>query len=254
MSAEPPEDRYADFAERYDLFYDHFGEHSPEVVDFFQTIFAQNGVRSVLDCACGTGRHLVLFRRLGLDVTGSDISPAMLARARKNLMEAGMDVPVGQADYRELLQHHDRRFDAVTCLSSSLLEMADEEEVLAALRSMRSVLEQTGVLIVSQGTTDKQWQEQPRFILAANREDFSRLMVIDYEGAGARYNVIDIFRGKDNRGLKVWSAHYHLMLLRDDLERLLREAGFSLVDFYGSYTLEPYDKASSDVLIAVAHR
>jgi glycine/sarcosine N-methyltransferase len=254
MAANPPEDRYAGFAERYDLFFERFAEHSPELVDFFRKIFARNRVRSVLDCACGTGRHLVLFQTLGLDVTGSDASPAMLTQARKNLKEAGIDVPLSQVDYRSLSHLHDRKFDAVTCLSSSLLEMADESEVLDALRSMRAVLGEAGILILSQGTTDRQWQQRPRFILAVNRDDFSRLMVIDYEGRGARYNVVDIFHGEGNRDLKVWSAHYHLMLLRDDLERLLREAGFSHVDFYGSYTLEPYDKTSSDVLIAVAHR
>ena len=42
------------------------------------------------------------------------------------------------------------------------------------------------------------------------------------------------------------------MLLRDDLERLLKDAGFGSVDFYGSYSFEAYDKTSSNILIAVA--
>ena len=49
------EDPYADFAERYDLFHETFEEQNPVRVEFFRKVFAENGVRSILDCACGTG-------------------------------------------------------------------------------------------------------------------------------------------------------------------------------------------------------
>jgi SAM-dependent methyltransferase len=246
------DDAYEVFARRYDMFYEAFGEHPQDVVAFFRDIFAARGVRSVLDCACGTGHDLILFHSLGLEVLASDISDAMLKQAGKNLAERGVDIPPEKADYRELPQHFDRRFDAVVCLSSSILEMPDETEVVGALTSMRDVLNDDGVLVLSQGTTDRQWNARPRFILAVNKHDFSRLFVIDYEDRGARYNVIDIFHGSGDYDFKVWTAHYHMMLLRDDLERLLVRAGFSTVEFYGSYDLTPYDKASSDILITVA--
>lgn len=39
----------------------------------------------VLDIGCGEGNHLLLFSRLGLDITGLDASPYMIDRARKRL-------------------------------------------------------------------------------------------------------------------------------------------------------------------------
>jgi ubiquinone/menaquinone biosynthesis C-methylase UbiE len=245
-------DAYQDFADRYDLFFETFGVHDADISGFFRELFGKHGVHSLLDCACGTGHDLVLFQELGVDVVGSDISGSMLARARKNLTERGMEIRLVTADYRSLPDHFDRRFDAVVCLSSSILEMPGEEEVVRALRSMREVLAENGILVLSQGTTDRQWSEKPRFISAVNNDDFSRLFVIDYEAAGAHYNVIDIFHGGGNYDFRVWAAHYHIMLLRDDLERLLREAGFGTIDFYGSYTFEPYAKASSNILLTVA--
>ncbi len=56
-------------------------------------------------------------------------------------------------------------------------------------------------MILTQGTTDKQWKEKPRFILAVNRNDFSRVFVIDYLGWGARYNVLDILHSEKGRDL-----------------------------------------------------
>jgi glycine/sarcosine N-methyltransferase len=248
------DDAYTDFADRYDLFFDSFGEHTDEVVAFFGGLLKENCVESLLDCACGTGHDLVMFHRLGLEVFGSDASRAMLTKAEQNLSGLGLSIPLRQVDYRMLNQSYRRSFEAVVCLSSAILEMPDEDEVIRALASMRSVLADRGVLIISQGTTDKQWAEKPRFVLVVNKADFSRVFVIDYVDEGAKYNVLDVFHGEHGWDLKVWTGHYRIMLLRDDYERLLRHAGFGRVEFYGSYSAKPYSKSLSNLLIAVAHK
>ncbi len=246
-------DPYAGFAERYDLF-GRFGEHDPQVVRFFREMFERHDVRSVLDCACGTGRDLHLFNALNLEVVGSDISEAMLTRAKMNLDGAHVIVSLHRVDYRQLPQSFDREFDAVTCLRSSILHMPDEGEVIRAFGSMREVLRKGGIMVLTQGTTDKQWKERPRFILAVSAKDVSRLFAIDYSDGGARYNILDVFHGDETPGLKVWSIDYPQILLKDDYERLLRVSGFEAVDFYGSYNLDSYDKETSDQLIVVARK
>jgi ubiquinone/menaquinone biosynthesis C-methylase UbiE len=247
-------DLYAGIAERYDRFHGPFGEHDPAEVSFFRTLIQENRVERVLDCACGTGRHLHLLHALECEVMGSDISGSMLAQAERNLAALGIHVPLRQVDYRELPEHVGGTYDAVLCLSSSILHMSAEAEVVRAFRSMRRVLRKGGILVLTQGTTDKQWAEKPRFVLAVNERNVSRLFVIDYEGPGARYHVLDISHGEKTRGLEVWSVHYPRVYLRDDQERLLHEAGFERLAFYGSYGFDAYDKDASQQLIAVAWR
>ena len=132
--------------------------------------------------------------------------------------------------------------------------MPNKAEVLRAFRSMRDVLRDGGILVLTQGTTDKQWKEKPRFILAVNTKEFSRIFVMDYFDQGARYNILDIFHSEEARDFKVWSVDYPQMLLKDDQERLLKASGFGVVDFYGTYRFDPYDKETSNLLIAAAHR
>jgi hypothetical protein len=98
------------------------------------------------------------------------------------------------------------------------------------------------------------WAEKPRFIPAVNREEFSRIFVIDYTDAGARFNILDLFHSSALTEFKVWTKVYKRILLKDDHEKLLAEAGFSSTDFYGSYGFDPYTKDSSDLLICVARR
>jgi ubiquinone/menaquinone biosynthesis C-methylase UbiE len=206
----------------------------------------------VLDCACGTGRDLLLFHSLGLEVYGSDISEAMLAQAQKILAKHSLVIPLLRADYRELPQYFDRQFDAVACLSTAILEMPDETNVVLAFKSMLGVLRKGGVLILTQGTTDKQWKQKPRFIPAVNTKEFSRIFVIDYLERGARYNILDIYHSDEITDFKVWSIDFPQVLLRDDLDRLLKASGFSRIDFFGTYQFAPYNKAESDQLITVA--
>jgi hypothetical protein len=119
---------------------------------------------------------------------------------------------------------------------------------------MRKVLRAVragGLLVMTQGTTDRQWREKPRFMLAGTSEDVSRVVVIDYLNGGARYNVLDIEHGK-RRGLHVWSVEYPCIFLSDDYRDLLNEAGFREIVMYGGYGFEPYDKEGSDRLIIVA--
>jgi glycine/sarcosine N-methyltransferase len=246
-------DPYATFADRYDLFYGAFDDHDPQLVAFFQRLVEEHQIDRVLDCACGTGRHLHLLHTLGCDVAGSDISPSMLAQARLNLAVQGLVLPLYQVDYRELPEHF-RRFDAVVCLSSSILHMPDENQVLRALKSMRAVLRRGGILVLTQGTTDRQWAEKPRFIPVVNTHDFTRLFVIDYLGEGADYHVLDIWHSEERRDFQVWTVTYPRIYLRDDQDRLLRAAGFTAVNFYGSYAFEAYDKQTSQRLIAVARK
>jgi glycine/sarcosine N-methyltransferase len=245
-------DLYAGFAERYDLVTGRLDESDHILVEFFRRIFSQNGVQTVLDCACGTGRHLLLFHSLGCQVWGSDASAAMLDQARKNTSHLEREGLLRQADYRDLPQHFRQPFDAVTCLGS-IGYMRSETEFLRAFRSMHAVLRPGGILILTTIPTDRQWKEKPRFKMVVNTPAVTRLFVMDYLEQSVGYHVLDIFHSPEADELRVWSAEL-TVLLRDTQERLLKSAGFQQVDFYGDFDFSPYSKENSHHLITVAQK
>lgn len=170
----------------------------------------------------------------------------------KNTAHLGDDVFLQQADYRDLPQHFQRCFDAVTCLGS-IGYMPDENQFLRAFCSMNAVLCEGGILVMTTIPTDKQWKEKPRFSLNVNTFDITRLFVMDYFERTVRYNILDIFHSQEANELKVWSVELSV-LLRNEQERLLRAAGFQKVDFYGAFDFSPYDRENSDRLVTVAHK
>jgi len=74
----------------------------------------------VLDIGCGTGRHLLMFLEMGLDVTGLDASPHMLDIARKKLGHRA-ELHQGLA---EGLPFEDNSFDIATLITT--LEFVDD--------------------------------------------------------------------------------------------------------------------------------
>lgn len=245
-------DLYADFAERYDLPYGSSGGPDPLWMGFFRRLVVKGQVNRVLDCACGTGRHLLWLHELGCEVYGSDVSPSMLEQAEANLEAAGVKIPLCQADFRLLPDMYLERFDAVICLAA-IGYMPDESQFIKAFKSMAGVLRAGGILVMSAIPTDRQWEEKPKFTLAADTPECTRVFAMDYFVNSVRYNILDLVRGPDGTELKTWSAEL-TVLLQDDQERLLKAAGFRQVDFYGSYDGSPYDKATSYQMIAVARK
>lgn len=99
------------------------------------------GAATLLDVACGTGAHLAELRRW-YRCEGLDLDPELLAVARERLP----DLPMQQGDMRDF--DLGRRFDAVTCLFSSIGYLMTVEALEAAIAAMARHLEPGGVLVV----------------------------------------------------------------------------------------------------------
>jgi SAM-dependent methyltransferase len=243
------DDLYRELAERYDW----MKQKNPQREEFLRQTVARNKVETVLDCACGTGKDLLFLRSLGCTVRGSDLSDSMLAQARRNFSKANADIPLAKLDFRELDGHFDAPFDAVVCLGNAINDVHEDEEALRALRSMRTVVKDEGIVVLSQGQSDATMREPPNFAPIVNERDRSRLFVMDYAGKFMDVGVFDFIHTDAQTEFKHCSFRIRIRL-HDDWQRLLREAGFRQVDFYGDWDMRPYDKRRAKRLIAVARK
>ena len=92
-----------------------FGQMERETTPCAARLVKHAGIRAgqrVLDVACGTGVVSVTATLLGARVTGFDITPELLARARENARDAGVEVDWQEGDV-EKLPFGDASFDAV---------------------------------------------------------------------------------------------------------------------------------------------
>src|SRR4030042_4008491 len=68
-----------------------FGKYASELEDkLMLDLLKPEPGHILLDIGCGTGRHLLLFKNLGLSPTGVDPSPLMLEKAKKKIDEKSL--------------------------------------------------------------------------------------------------------------------------------------------------------------------
>jgi ubiquinone/menaquinone biosynthesis C-methylase UbiE len=82
----------------------------------------------VLDIACGTGNTALMARARGAAVTGLDLTPELLAVARRRAAEAGQDDITWQEGDAENLPFPDAAFDVVVS-SCGLMFAPDQQKV-----------------------------------------------------------------------------------------------------------------------------
>ena len=244
-------EKYDDFSNNYDLF------GTTLVIDevekeFFEKIFSQYDVESVLDCACGTGVHCYLLSEMGYDIKGSDLSNGMLKKAKENLKKVNSKIDLRQCDFRKLDNSFEEKFDAVLCLTTSLPHLHKKIELIKALKSMKSVLKEDGIVIVDQGITHNSLKNSNCSKLIVNNREYSRIFVKDINEDMQITNILDIYHGKKNK-IETFTMEYKI-LLDDDYRELLKEAGFKNIKIYGDYNLNEYDSENSNRIIAIAKK
>ena len=146
----PPQkvDFYTLIAPFYDILVGPFLRHARKGV----VIGAEAEKCRILDVACGTGEQAIMLAKAGIEVTGIDLSPAMLGVARDKSPPAVAHL-LGNA---ENLPFGPGSFDCVT-ISLALHEMATETR-MGTTGEMLRVLTPGGKLIVFDYAAPENWR------------------------------------------------------------------------------------------------
>ena len=225
---------------------------------FYRELFREHRVSSILDCACGTGRHAILFAKNGLSVTGIDIDSERIKLAHENAVGAGVDVRFETAAFSELNRLcPSPQFDAVICVGNSLSQLPGLHAVEEAIRSMAAVCRPAGMLVLHvlnyRSLLKKEMVAQPLRVVGGegHRELFQKIFL-------PRTHQVEIVTVHVREGINGWSSEVARgMLLPIDaacLEKLVIRAGFSRVVMRGDYSGAPFDGEASWDLILTAVR
>jgi glycine/sarcosine N-methyltransferase len=249
---------YDSLGDDYDLMIS-WEERLRREAPFFETVFADHGVASVLDAACGTGMHAIAFARRGLRTAAADLSPAMIDRAREHARAAGVNVAWTVAGFGTLADTFPGEigaFDAVTCLGNSLPHLPDDAALDAALADMAGMLRPGGVLVVQDRNYDRVLAERTRFMPIATRgepgDETLFLRITDFLGADRLAFTILTLRNAGG----AWSCGAKTTPLRGieraTLERSLARAGFATVECFGGYGRAAFGAPGTADLVVVA--
>ena len=222
-------------------------EDAPREVGAMVTLLGLSPGARVLDLCCGVGRHCLEFARSGFQVTGVDRTATYLHEARRRAAEEGLQVEFMQEDMRTFVRPG--AFDAAVNYFTSFgyFESDDDDRrVLAnAHRSLRTsgvlLMEMMGKEILARVFSERGWREEDGMLILEERE-----LASDWSTIHNRWIILD---DGDRREVTLTTRLYSA----GELSRLLKEAGFAVVDVYGDLSGAPYDMEAKR-LVVVAHK
>jgi len=254
---------YDEFSSDYDRFVNWSNRLSAEL-PFLERILKSTARGDeplhVLDAACGTGMHAIALAKKGFTVAGSDLSGAMVERARLNASDAGVSSRFETAGFGSLARTFGQAsFDAVLCLGNSLPHLLSLQELTTALFDFSACLRPGGILIIQNRNFNTVLANRERWMEPQSHREGERewvfLRFYDFGPDGLiQFNVITLTRESHGDWSQRNSGTLLYPLLEADLSMGLRQAGFGRTERFGGLGPAPFDASSSPNLVIVARK
>lgn len=239
-------DAYTSFAQVYDLFMDNvpYEDWSRYIINKLRKNKIDSGY--VVDLGCGTGKMATMLADAGYDMIGIDNSMDMLQIAYEReddrilyLMQDMCGFDAGE------------KIRAAISACDSLNYILEEQDLLSVFKSVYRQLEDGGIFIFDINTPYKYEELLAENTFAENRDESSFIWenYYDREEKINEYDLTLFIMDDSMDGLfrKFEETHFQRCYEPDLIEKLLRQAGFSMIEAFDAYTDEPVDSASEKI-------
>lgn len=232
MSNYTPEDFYDKISNKYHWFFSSWENIMGQEVSLIQPILDKYNVKTVLDCSCGSGLQAIGLTKNGFTVDGCDISQSMIDKAYDLCRRENFNIVFKKCDFRELESAYNNKFDAVISWGNSIPHMMTEADILKALSSIYSRINDGGIALFDMRNYDVMLEKKKRFHpMRINdvKDDkrYSLLFVFDYLESFIRFNVIylieDLKTGEKH--MEFESVDYN-PIKKNDFVKMLTQVGF----------------------------
>jgi len=194
---------------------------------------------SILDLACGKGRHSKYLNSIGYKVTGVDLSINSIAFAKK------FENKTLHFEVHNMCKPYNEKFDAIFNLFTSFGYFNKEENNLETIKAIKSDLNETGFGVIdfmnSQHVIDSLVPEDEKtvdgitFNLKRYVQDGYIIKDIKFEADGTEFSFQERVRA----------------FTLKDFETIFDQAGVHLLDVFGDYKLNRFDANNSERLIMI---
>lgn len=195
----------------------------------------------VLDAGCGFGRTAGALSRIGVDATGIDISPVVIAEAERT--NPGPRYVVH--DLTRPLPDGVGPFDAIVNVYSSFGYGKTIQDDLAVLRTWRAALREGGRLVMELSDMERSVHRLGPPGTVVDREDNG---VHEHLYIDPQTSILHVTYSFGGQSTEVLTRYYEA----DDLVALVRQAGFGEIERYGGFDRRPKTPDDRLVLTAVA--
>lgn len=237
---------FQDYAYYYNLFYqDKDYKAEAETADkLLKRYYPQ--IKNIINFGCGTGRHDLELAKLGYQCKGIDMSPLMIKIARQNSGLEGSGIEFEVADVRNY--ETEKKYDAVISLFHVMSYQNTNEDILNAFRSARKSLNDAeGYFLFDVWYGPGVLSDKPCVRVREIEDEENRLIRIARPAMHDKENIVDVnyevlvIDKQDSKVQMINEVHKMRYFFKPELEFLLKEAGFELLENIDCQTLGETD-------------
>jgi SAM-dependent methyltransferase len=218
------------------------GEQTTKEVSFVVRELGLTRPMTLLDLACGYGRHANRLSALGHDVTGIDITQGFIEMAREDAKTMHVEVKYVVGDMRDI--DFSRAFDRVICMSGSLGYFSDGEN-FRVLENVSRALKNGGLFLLDLPNRDFFIKNFLPYVVEEKGNDLmidlNRLNIVE----GRLYDRRIMFRDGIMKEKPFFTRLYAPTEIRDLLERV----DLKVLRFFGNYDSSPLQVNSRRMLV-----
>lgn len=210
---------------------------------FYKKWLPQDKGARILELCCGTGRLTIPIARDGYDITGVDITPSMLERAKSKAADLGLEVEFIEADIRRL--ELPDKYDLIFIPFNSIHHLYKNEDVFQAFQTVKSHLKAGGRFLLDCFNPNIQ------YIVEAEKQASE---IAEYTTADGRQVLIkQLMRYESKTQINRIEWHYFIngefdsvqnldmrLFFPQELDSYLMSNGFEIVQKFGSFGEQPF--------------
>jgi glycine/sarcosine N-methyltransferase len=229
-------------------FYQHIFPFNPVQIEFLRHVLPYNGAR-VLDVGCASGDLSFALTHFGFPTWAFDFDAQMIEIAQNAKQEDAMFPVFEQLDMQMIDQRYpESYFDTVICFGNTLVHLLNDDDIRQFIQATYRVLSSEGKLTIQilnyQHVFDNQikslalienefikFERNYEFTEGSDLIDFKSLLTIKASGQ------------KIENSVKLYGIR------KARLQEILEKEGFSSIEFFGSFNLEPLIGSSLPLIL-----
>lgn len=245
-------EKYQD-PEYYDLEYQNYLSDVP-----FLAEWAEKSTGPIIDLGCGTGRITIPLAQQGHQLIGVDLHEGMLGRAREKTLDANLSIDWVLQDCTQLALNTEAPLIYMT--GNSFQHFLTNESQNQLLESVKTHLSDDGVFIFNtrfpilnelaqvEESTRTYTDKRHRKIREINTETYHPLTQILH-----CTSVRETLEGSNENSVEQDSISLRYVFPLE-MERLLTDNGFEVLDAYSSWDKKPLHASSSEMIYVCKKR
>ena len=240
---------FKSFATYYDLLYqDKDYSFEAEYISKLLEKYAPKA-KNILNMGCGSGAHDFELAKKNYVIDGIDLSENMIARAEKKRMNSPLknQLTFSTGDIRHFA--NEKKYDAVISLFHVFSYLTSNEDLLLAAQAANKALDEEGILIFDCWFGPTILTEKPSIKIKRIQEKEIEMTRIAEPSMDFNTNTVRVdytIFAKENGVAQNPITESHLLRywFTPELEFILKQAGFKMLDYFAWMTEQKPDTNS----------